>query len=194
MNKPRFSVIALLALASGCPRGLEAGPAATPAPAVEVAEPPGELPAETLDALDHRRPVPLLPQMALHQKRNMQDHLVAVQEIVAALAEDDFATVAKTASRIGLSDQMQQTCEHMGAGADGFTERALAFHRQADAIVAAAQMGDKPATLAALGKTLSVCTSCHGTYKQQIVSEAEWAERTGMEGSALGGGHRHHGP
>jgi DNA-binding MarR family transcriptional regulator len=39
-----------------------------------------------LDRMDTRAPVPLLPMMANHQKQNMRDHLVAVQEIVAALA------------------------------------------------------------------------------------------------------------
>ena len=73
--------------------------------------------------MDTRTPVPLLPMMADHQKRNMRDHLLAVQEIVAALAADNFAAVERSAGRIGYSEQMGQMCVHMGAGAPGFTER-----------------------------------------------------------------------
>jgi len=50
--------------------------------------------AESMDKMDTRRPLPLLPMMANHQKQNMRDHLLAVQEIVAALATDDFSPVS----------------------------------------------------------------------------------------------------
>lgn len=46
---------------------------------------------ESLDKMDTRRPLPLLPMMANHQKLNMRDHLLAVQEIIAALAPETLA-------------------------------------------------------------------------------------------------------
>ena len=59
----------------------------------------------TLDSMDQRAPVPLLPMMAEHQKRNMRDHLIAVQEIVTALAAGDFAAVEQSAAgRTGVYD------------------------------------------------------------------------------------------
>src|SRR5690606_17695123 len=122
-------------------------------------------PTAMLDALDDRAPVPLLPMMALHQKRNMQDHLLAVQEVVGALARDDHAAAAAAARRLGTSDEMIRQCNHMGSGAPGFTERAVAFHRTADEIGAAAEAGDTAAVLAALERTLGTCTGCHATYK-----------------------------
>ncbi len=73
--------------------------------------------AESSDKMDSRRPVPLLPMMANHQKQNMRDHLLAVQEIVAALATDDYPAIARAAGRIGFSEQMGQMCTDMGAGA-----------------------------------------------------------------------------
>lgn len=127
-------------------------------------------PRESLDQLDQRRPVPLLPMMAQHQKQNMRAHLEAVQEVVAATAVGDFDKVAVAARRMGFSEGMGQMCEHMGAGAPGFTERALAFHHTADEIVSAATKQDGPAVLSALSKTLSACTSCHATFKQQPVA------------------------
>ncbi len=108
--------------------------------------------------------------MAHHQKQNMRDHLVAVQDIVTGLGKDDFEGVARAADRLGSSPQMTQMCSHLGAGAPGFTERALAFHRTADEIGVAAQARDRAGVLAALGKTLSACTGCHATFKQQLVA------------------------
>lgn len=127
-------------------------------------------PSQQLETLDQRRPVPLLPMMAQHQKQNMREHLEAVQEVVAASAIGDFNGVAGAARRMGFSETMGRMCEHMGAAAPGFTEQALAFHHTADEIVTAANRQDGPAVLSALSKTLRACTSCHATFKQQLVS------------------------
>jgi cytochrome c556 len=123
-----------------------------------------------LDELDARRPVPLLPMMAQHQRANMRDHLEAVQEVVAAIADSDFQKVATAAKRMGFSEAMGRMCEHMGAGAPGFTEQALRFHHTADEIAVAATKQDDKAVLTALSKTLRTCTSCHATYKQHLVA------------------------
>lgn len=130
--------------------------------------------------MDRREPVPLLPMMALHQKENMRDHLLAVQEIVVALSKDDYASVENAARRIGYSDSMAQMCTHMGAGAPGFTEQGIAFHRAADRILEAARQGDRQRVLAELGATLATCTSCHAKWKQQVVDEATWQRATRM--------------
>lgn len=108
-------------------------------------------PAPVVDS-DPRTPVPLLPMMAQHQKQSMRDHLLAVQEVVSAVAIHDFPAAEKAAKRLGSSPQMKMMCTHMGAGAPGFTERALAFHEEADAIAVAANKQDGPAVLGALGK------------------------------------------
>jgi hypothetical protein len=125
--------------------------------------------ADGLDQLDARRPVPLLPMMAQHQKQNMRDHLAVVQEVVAGLSAGDFAQVAQSARRMGYSETMAKMCNHMGAGAPGFTEQALAFHRSADGIAEAAAKRDSAAVLAALAATLTTCTTCHAAYKQHLV-------------------------
>lgn len=126
-------------------------------------------PSEALDKLDQRRPVPLLPMMAKHQKENMREHLQAVQEVVAAAAVDDFDRVAAAGKRMGFSESMGRMCEHMGAGAPGFTEQALAFHHTADEIATAASNRSGPDILLALSNTLRACTNCHATFKQQVV-------------------------
>ena len=149
-------------------------------------------PYAELEQMDSRKPVPLTPMMANHQRQNMREHLVAVQEIIAAAATDDFEGVEKAATKIGSSPQMKQMCNHMGAGADGFTERALGFHETADGIIEAAKEKDKKAVMVSLEKTLQTCTSCHAEYKQQVVSPGEWNEITGMGapgGQGMHGGH-----
>lgn len=165
-------VVVTLALWS-CSKPPEVIPAAPP-PAV-VAAP---VPSAVLDAMDSRKPVPLLPMMANHQKQNMRDHLVAVQEIIAALATDDYAAIEKAAGRIGFSEQMGQMCTHMGAGAPGFTEQALHFHRTADGIAVAARAKDKAKVMTELSATLQTCTACHAAWKQQVVDEAGWQKAT----------------
>jgi multidrug efflux pump subunit AcrA (membrane-fusion protein) len=124
-----------------------------------------------LDRMDARAPVPLLPMMAKHQKENMRDHLLAVQEIVAAAGAGDFSAIESSARRMGYSQQMERMCNHMGAAAAGFSERALAFHHRADEIAEAARKRDLAAVLRSLGQTLGACTSCHAAFKQQVVTE-----------------------
>lgn len=123
---------------------------------------------------DARQPLPLTPMMAEHQKQNMRDHLAAVQAIIAALGHDDMDAVAAAVRRIGYSDAMGQMCEHMGAAAPGFTDRALAFHRTADTIAEAARRNDRAGVLAALDRTLQACVGCHAAYRQDVVDEATW--------------------
>ena len=125
-----------------------------------------------LDRLDSRVPVPLLPMMANHQKQNMRDHLVAVQEIVAGVGANDFDAIDKASKRIGYSEQMGMMCSHMGAGAPGFTEQALKFHRTADKIGDAARSRNMKTVLSALSETMTTCTGCHATFKQHIMDDA----------------------
>jgi hypothetical protein len=130
--------------------------------------------SEELDRMDGRSPVPLLPAMASHQKQNMRDHLVAIQDVVTALAIGDFGGVEAAAARIGFSQTMGQMCSHMGAGAPGFAEQAIEFHHTADRIGTAARERDGAAVLTALGSTLRACTSCHAVWKQRVVDERTW--------------------
>jgi hypothetical protein len=139
---------------------------------------------QALTRMDSRRPLPLPPMMANHQKQNMRDHLVAVQEIIAATATADFAAAERAASRIGYSEQMGQMCTHMGAAAPGFTDQALAFHRTADTIAAAARQHDRDGVLRALSSTLQTCTACHATWKQEVVDDATWSRAAGGDAPA----------
>lgn len=169
MNRRLFRLVLVLVLCFGCRTNTSPEPKARAAPPAEALS-ASQGPSAALDQLDQRRPVPLLPMMAQHQKQTMREHLEAVQEVVAAAAAGDFDQVALAAKRMGYSESMGHRCERMGAGAPGFTERALSFHHTADEIALAATKQDGPAVWAALSKTLRACTSCHATYKQQLVA------------------------
>ena len=175
-------LITLAVLASaGCRTSGDSRAYPSPTASAPVPRQPPSTPAQsTLEAMDRRKPVPLLPMMANHQKQNMRDHLLMVQEIIAAVAARDFDAVQSSVSRIGYSEQMGQMCEHMGAGAPGFTELALKFHHGADKIGEAAKKQDSEAVLRALGNTLATCTTCHQTYRQQVVDDATWTTLTKM--------------
>lgn len=183
MSPSHALLASLLIFAHACGREPTAAPEPrTPAPraASAPASPPPESAnaAASLNRLDTRTPVPLLPMMANHQKQNMRDHLVAVQQIVAALATGDLVGVERAAERIGFSEPMGQMCSHMGAGAPGFTEQALDFHRSADRIALAARQRDQRKVLTELDVTLQTCTLCHAAWKQQVVDEATWQRLT----------------
>ncbi|MFK8003335.1 MAG: hypothetical protein AB8H86_27440 [Polyangiales bacterium] len=133
---------------------------------------------DELNSLDERRPVPLQPMMAWHQKQNMMEHLVAIQRITGGLSDENWEEVEQAALLIGTSPQMEHMCQHMGAGAAGFTDLALDFHRRADAIAVAARTHDTPAVLRATNLTLQACTTCHATFRQDVVDAETWQERT----------------
>jgi len=123
---------------------------------------------------DSRRPLYLTPMMAAHQKEGMRAHLVAVQRIIVALQRRDYAAVSESAREMGFSPGTGEMCEMMGAATPGFSELAFKFHHTADEIGVAANKHDEQAVLTALGKTLAVCTTCHSTYAQKVVSTEEW--------------------
>lgn len=94
-----------------------------------------------------------------------------MQAIIGAAATGDFAAIEQSSARIGYSEQMAQMCSHMGAGAPGFTEHALAFHHTVDKIGEAARQRDLTGVLASLSATLTACTACHAAFKHQVVTE-----------------------
>ena len=174
----------------------------TPAPAVHATDhedhaavaaeaPTAATAANAAGMLDTRTPVPLLPMMAQHQKEQMRDHLLAIQEIIEATSREAWQEVETSAARIGYSESMAAMCEHMGAATPGFSDVALRFHQTADLIAEAARAHDAKSVLEKTAATVAVCTGCHAAYKQQIVDDDEWQRLTGTQAPAPG---EHHPP
>jgi cytochrome c556 len=137
------------------------------------------------DPIEDRRPLPLLQMMADHQKQMMRDHLAAVQEIVTALAANDFGAAERAAVRLGFSDEVGRICVRIGAASPAFASQALAFHHTADGIAAAARLRDRSRVLAQLSTTLQACRACHAQWKQQVVDEPTWDRLTAAPRSAV---------
>ena len=146
----------------------------------ETSEPPAHaVDHPTMGSMDSRMPLPLTAMMAGHQKQEMRDHLRVIQEVTTALATDDFDAIAKSASRIGWSEQQAAMCKHMGAGAPGFATVGETFHHTADGIIEAARKHDHAAVTTALGATLATCVGCHDSYRQDVVDDAAFAKLGG---------------
>lgn len=182
----RATIVVMVMIAATIAAACQSGNEDARAAPTSTSAPPAPAPADTgcasqraLDKLDSRSSVPLLPMMANHQKQNMRDHLAVVQEVVAGIAASDYAAIEKAAGRMGFSEQMGAMCSHMGAGAPGFTEQAIAFHKTADSIADAARKHDRDGVTRALATTLATCTGCHSTWKQQVVDEEALARATG---------------
>ena len=176
----RHVTLGLAAALAAC-RGSSAAPANKDSPAPVAAMKPAAPPK----SMDSRTPLPLTEMMATHQKQEMRDHLRVVQEITVALTKDDFDAIAKSAARIGWSEQQAMMCKHMGAGAPGFAEVGEHFHKTADTIAEAAKRHDRAGVTAALGATLQTCVGCHDTYRQEIVDGATFEKAAGSAGGGM---------
>jgi len=137
-------------------------------------------------AMDSRTPVPLIPMMAHHQREQMRGHLESVQAVLQGLSANDFVATEKAARSMGFTEQMGMMCEHMGAGAPGFSEQALKFHHSADKVADAAHRKDRAGVLKALDVTLQACTACHASYRQQVVDQATYDAAAAAAGNKSG--------
>lgn len=120
---------------------------------------------------DERRPVKVTQKMAEHQLKNMRDHLEAITAIVGAMAKKDFKKMEKESLRLASSPKMKMMCDNMGKATAGFTKMGLALHSTADKLVHAAKKKDYNLFVKKLGATLQTCTSCHSTFKQEVVTQ-----------------------
>lgn len=153
--------------------------APVPPPAALASSAAGVDPRDEAEQMDARTPVALTPMMATHQKEQMRDHLVAIDEIVIALVSDDWPAMEAAGARLGSSPDTTRMCQHMGAATPGFTGRGVGFHQVADGIRVAVRAKDHAGVVKALGATLAACTACHADYRQDIVTGPEYARATG---------------
>jgi len=122
---------------------------------------------------DSRPLVELPEQMRLHMLSNMRDHLLALQQIQDALANERFDEAAQIAeARLGMTSlelhgahdvapYMPKQMRTIGSG----------MHRAASqfAVTAgdAAATGDSKSALAALANVTAQCVACHEGFRVQ---------------------------
>ncbi|MGD2112557.1 MAG: hypothetical protein PVI50_04160 [Gammaproteobacteria bacterium] len=115
---------------------------------------------------DTRTVVQLSPPQRAVVLSEMRHFLSGLQQISAALAQDDMDTVASVARSLGSPMTQHVPPDLKQALPEGFRKMGFSVHNDFDRIALDAEsLGDGKHTLSQLGETLSKCVSCHGAYQ-----------------------------
>lgn len=120
---------------------------------------------------DARQSVHFPKTLREHTLANMRDHLLALQEIQAALAQQEYDKAADIAEhRLGMSSLSLHGAHDVAKYMPkGMQEAGTAMHRNASRFAVAAKdvgaTGDVRPALAALAATTSQCVACHAGYR-----------------------------
>ncbi len=125
-------------------------------------------------AEDSRELVKLPPMMQQHMLANMRDHLVALDEILSALAEGQTDKAAKIAeNRLGMSSLSLHGAAHLGKFMpETMGKIGTQMHRAASRFVVAAQdaeldpgKGAQRMVYRALQQVTENCNACHQAFR-----------------------------
>ncbi len=117
---------------------------------------------------DARQSIPLNAEERAVILTEMRGLLAGLQEITAALADNEMAEVARLAKSLGmqmvqivpLSMSIRQKLPR------GFKQLGFAVHQDFDLMALDAKnLGDSQQTLMQLGDTLAKCVACHAAYQ-----------------------------
>jgi hypothetical protein len=125
------------------------------------------LAAPALAQADNREMVDMPAMMQEHMLANMRDHLAAVDEILAALNAEDFATAARVAEfRLGMSSLESHGAAHMAQVMPvPMREMGTEMHRAASRLARTAEEGDALRAFRALRSVTQSCVTCHAAYR-----------------------------
>lgn len=120
---------------------------------------------------DHRQlaAMPELPRALM--RADMQDHLVALNEIFGYLAENNLAAAAETAEkRLGNSAMGKHAVAARGQGPGRFMPDAMRqmgweMHAAGSEFAQVAKGGDTAKTYTALQKVMASCVACHMSFR-----------------------------
>lgn len=127
---------------------------------------PGDAPAA-------RKPVSFPPALKAETLANMRDHLLAIQEITAHLADKQFDAAAEVAeTRLGLSSLQRHGAHEVAQYMpEGMRQLGHGMHQAASRFAVAAQeagaTGEIGPALRALSQMQASCVSCHAAYRLQ---------------------------
>ena len=116
---------------------------------------------------DDRQLVELPDMMRTHMLANMRDHLVAIDEILEHLANDELEAAADVAeTRLGFSSLESHGASHMAQ----FMPREMAaagtrMHRAASQFARTAQEGEALPAYRKLRDITAACVECHAGYR-----------------------------
>ncbi len=117
-------------------------------------------------AKDNRQTLTLSEAQRSHVYAEMQALMSGTQGILAALARDDMAAVAKQARPLGMGMTHKAEDHLHGVLPKDFMTRGMAVHQAFDQIAAdATAKKDPKLTLRQLSETMGQCVACHATYQ-----------------------------
>lgn len=100
----------------------------------------------------------------------MRGFLEAIQAITEAAGEDDMATIASVARKVGTASASEVPVALMGKLPLEFKTLGLSTHGLFDELALNAEdIGDASIMMTSVGSLLQNCTSCHAGYK--IIAE-----------------------
>ena len=116
---------------------------------------------------DARQWVDLPDRMQQHMMSNMRDHLVAINEILMSMANDELDQAAELAEyRLGMSSLGSHGASHMAKFMpEGMRHAGTSMHRAASRFALIAQQGEPLPAYAALSKVTSACVACHSGFR-----------------------------
>jgi hypothetical protein len=116
---------------------------------------------------DGRTLVPMPEMMKQHMMGNMRDHLLSIQEIIAAMGKgklDEAADIAE--SRIGMSSLAAHGAAHMAPFMpQPMQDIGTEMHHAASRFAIVAREGDNLRALESLSKVTQQCVACHAAYR-----------------------------
>lgn len=116
---------------------------------------------------DARKLVHLPEMMQQHMMSNMREHLVAINEILIAMAKGDFEEAAEVAEfRLGMSSLESHGASHMAKFMpEGMRRAGTAMHKAASRFALKAQEEEVLPAYNALSEVTSACVACHSAYR-----------------------------
>jgi len=116
---------------------------------------------------DTRQLVELPEMMQQHMMSNMRDHLVAINEILINMANDQLDQAAEVAeSRLGMSSLESHGASHMAKFMpESMRQTGTSMHRAASRFALITQEGEVLSAYSALSDVTSACVACHSSYR-----------------------------
>ena len=116
---------------------------------------------------DSRQVVELPDMMQQHMMSNMRDHLVAINDILTYLANDELDMAAEVAeSRLGMSSLKNHGARHMAKYMpEAMRQVGTSMHKAASRFALIAQEGEALPAYKALTEVTSACVTCHAGYR-----------------------------
>jgi cytochrome c556 len=121
---------------------------------------------------DQRKFVEMPKMMQEHQLANMRDHLVAINEILLNMSNNNLDKAAEIAeTRLGMSSLSTHGASHMAKVLPKeMAAIGTSMHRAASRFALKAEEGDAIPAYKALQEITSACVACHAGYKTHKTS------------------------